>query len=116
MRAMVAPDTGVKRPLEDDAPALAVDPKLHTYNCLLHIHPCLIDDLAADTVACSYCDKIMNRSYCINHKCTTLNAHLASQDHIDKVKQRAAAKNMDITKYFRPAPPPPKQPKTTVDL
>ena len=63
MRGMAAPDTGVKRPLGDDATAPTVDPKLLAYNSLLHENRCLIDDVTLDKVTCSYCDKIMNRSF-----------------------------------------------------
>ena len=116
MRDMAAPDAGVKRPLEDGAPAPAADPKLLAYNSLLHDNSCLTDDVTADTVTCSYCNKIMNRSYCINHDCRTLKVHLGSKDHTDKVKQRAAAKKMDITGYLQRGPPAQKQLKPTVNL
>ena len=116
MRDMAAPDAGVKRPLEDGAPAPAADPKLLIYNSLLHDNSCLIDNVTADTVTCSYCHKIMNRSFCINHDCRTLKVHLGSKDHTDKVKQRAAAKKMDITGYLQRGPPARKQPKPTVNL
>ena len=93
-----------------------VDPKLLTYNSLLHENSCLIDDVTLDIVTCSYCDKIMKRSFCINHECRTLKGHLGSKEHIDKVKQRAAAKKMDIAGYFQRGPPARKQPRPTVNL